>query len=238
MKHENSHHHQKALKHKMVDAEMDDLPLCTGLPLGSDVGQQTPWGTTSMQQIAELWARAGCIGVKGAVTETVILKEISGAGLVLKDVSCEEQPKQIIRGGKCCATCWSAAHRKKLVTVVREWSYRIAMTDLTHCTLMSDRTEQINQANFIRSHFPEDDSADLASLSYSNAILKTKQMFLHIPVAKQNDSLRSFISRSLKFLSPTMVVGLSSEVKTKIQHYVEALAEGRLQQQDSDAIVA
>ena len=60
---------------------------------------------------------------------------------------------------------------------------------------------------------------------------------MHIPVAYQSDSLKEFISRSLKYLSPNLVLNIPKEMRVKVNTYVEALSDGRLSKDESEIVV-
>lgn len=142
-----------------------------------------------------------------------------------------------MRGMGCCKSCLNAAPRANCVQHIKQWALRICFTDLTHIALTGDKVEQLSQVNFMKNMFPELKQEPLEVLPYSELVTKTRNLFMHIGVSRQNRALQSFLARSLKFLTPTMVAGLSPDVRSQVVHFVDAVAEGKVLPHESKAIV-
>lgn len=194
-----------------------------------------------MHEKIAIWVAAGCPAVIGSALDTISIKEaeVPSESFILRDALCLKKKDLLVtRGGNSCKFCLSAANRKKCLQLVQEWSYRITMVDLTHVILVGDQVEKASLCAKLRQLFPELARDDLESMTYSTAVMKARNLFLHIPMARQNSALNTFISRTLRFLTPTIMAGVTPEVKDTISNYVDAVAEGRLGVHESEAIAS
>ena len=126
--------------------------------------------------------------------------------------------------------------RKKSFAQMKEWALRICLVDLCHVVLKGDSEGQKELASFIKDNFPEMESENLESASYPSLIGRCRLIFMRIASSRQNPALQSFISRSIKYLSPQMLVGVDASVKHRVQNYIDALASGKLQPEESQAL--
>ncbi|CAK9063241.1 unnamed protein product [Durusdinium trenchii] len=238
-RHEESVFHRQAVARQQGVEDLEGLPLCNGLDLESEEGSCTSFGNPDMLSLVRLWLGTGCIAVEGSALSSIFVKNAAppSTGIIIQDESCATGGQShVLRGGTCCRQCLSAANRKKCIDLVKEWAFRVSFADLTHTCLLPDRTEQLCQASWMKSAFPEVADQPLENISYHEACSRTRNLFMHIPVSKQNAALVSFIGRSLKFLTPSMIAGLSDEMKKKVVTYVDALASGKLQPYESSAM--
>ena len=236
-RHESSNFHKNAVKALGQSDQPTDLPLCTGLRLSSATGSGTQMGSPEMLPLVKLWVDAGCIACLGSALETLSAKLTEDGDIIIRDTGCQKsEASKVFRGGDSCNLCVQAANRPKACSLVRDWAKRISVVDLLHTTLGS-KQEQLCQANQMVAWFPEMVHDQLHGISYSNAVTKARNMFIHIATSKQNAALQNFIGRSLKFLSPTLIAGVPAEHQKEISSFVDALAEGRLQGHESKAIV-
>ena len=159
------------------------------------------------------------------------------ADIRVQDAACKQKGDMYcVRGMSCCKQCFSAASRTACVKLIRQWSLRISFTDLTHIALSGNASDQSDHASWMKTLFPEVALEDLGCMGYPSLILKTKNLFMHIGTSKQNRALQAFIARSLRFLSPTMVTGVSGEARSQVVSFVDALASGKVLPHESEAI--
>lgn len=187
-------------------------------------------------KILEVWVNSGCIHVKDSPLSTLHVRQTDQRKFTLQDSSCQDSPQLCMRGCVCCQKCLQAANRKKALFQVQEWAQRICFVDLLHTTLKGNCKEQEEYATFMKDLFVDLQEEDLAHMSYSNLVSRCRLQFMRIPSCKQSVSLEHFISRTLRYLSPQMLVGVPSEIKQQVQCYVDSLQQGVLLPQESKAI--
>lgn len=219
---------------------VDDLGICTGLSLDTIEGRCS-FGDRVAQDLLHMWINAGCIGVVGSCLESLKVSITSQGTLHLRDATCEANNTGgflRVRGQPCCRACLQAANRDKVLEQIREWCHRIGMVELVH-VMLAESAKQLEVAvQRLEESMPQFPWADYGKMSYPILVQKVRSIFLRIPTAKQNEALKSFIGRSIKFLTPTMIAGLDGDVRGKIISYVEALSKGRILPNESAAIDA
>ncbi|CAK8995234.1 Uncharacterized protein SCF082_LOCUS4261 [Durusdinium trenchii] len=236
-RHESSQSHNQALRAE----SLDQLESCNGLILSSETGRKTLLGVEEghVPKYVELWLNSGCIAVISSILDSVHVSRTPQNEILVRDASCLQEPApglSCVRGYSCCKQCLTAANKPKIVAAIKEWALKIAHVDLLHITLQENQEEQAQQADFMKKLFPELRHEQLHSITYADLIVKVRGMFLHIPMGKQNAGLQSFISRSLKFLTPKMFAGVPPQVKCQLSTYVDALTSGKLDSQESVAL--
>lgn len=223
-RHEESAYHLKAVKAAETTAILEALPPCSGIRLKSADAEATPMSMYDFMPLMKLWVEAGCIAVHGSCLESICVSVVDGDAddFRVQDINCKASgTSTCMRGMGCCKSCLNAAPRANCVQHIKQWALRICFTDLTHIALTGDKVEQLSQVNFMKNMFPELKQEPLEVLPYSELVTKTRNLFMHIGVSRQNRALQSFLARSLKFLTPTMVAGLSPDVRSQVVHFVE-----------------
>eukprot|EP00435_Cladocopium_sp_Y103_P014851 s521_g3.t1 len=236
-RHEQSKYHQVAAQNAKLDRE--GIKICSGLNLSTETGEATAFGSGQNPRLLKLWVRSGCIAVLGSGIESLQVSLNAAGDIVVRDAQCEQHsaPGSFqIRGKDACKYCIGAANKSKSMKIIREWCVRITHVDLAHCALQSQQADQSAQAAFMKDLFPELREKSLEAVDYSTLCEKVRGMFLHIPTCKQHEALTSFVSRSVKYLTPKMLAGVSDDVKKKIATYLEKLTAGDLLEQESIAI--
>ena len=111
------------------------------------------------------------------------------------------------------------------------------MVQLVHLSLEQKHSEILEHCQMMRKLFSDLRCSQLETLSFQECLRRARESFMHIPVAYQSDSLKEFISRSLKYLSPNLVLNIPKEMRVKVNTYVEALSDGRLSKDESEIVV-
>lgn len=241
LRHETSAFHMKAYRNMGESPVVhDDLQPCKGLVLQSHDGSSTKMGEAIFLPVIRQWLEAGCPAVVNSALDTICVTldaESHEADIRVRDAACKEAgDMQCTRGMSCCKQCFAAANRANCVKLIRQWSLRISFVDLTHIALSGNASDQVEYASWMKSLFPEVAFDDLDCMGYPSLVLKTKNLFMHIATSRQNRALQAFISRTLKFLSPTMVTGVSAEARSQVVAYVDAVACGKVLPHESEAI--
>ena len=196
-----------------------ELACCAGLDLSSTDGVRSLLGGDPGRQIVDIWLKSGGIAVTGSPLDSVKIFESNGT-VYVQDNACSGFCG---RGRDSCRGCLVAASRSKLFACIREWSLRITYVDLTHAALGQDSERQQFQADLMKHLFLEVRAENLESAEFADLILKTRNMFMHVAVSRQNEALKTFISRALKYLQPKMLAGVSREVR-KFKHVQSGLS--------------
>lgn len=238
IRHETSQFHVEAVR-KLQSQEQELVP-CKGLKLDLPEAKNTVFGNPDVMPVLQSWVNSGCIAVTGSVLDTIKMWS-SSESLWLQDVSCleSESPCLCMRAHSCCKACFNAANRTKAFNAVQEWAKRIAFVELAHILLAdcADK-EQAAQVDFMLRHFPELEAENLREQTYHTVLTRARLHLLRVPTNKQSNSLRAFLSRSLRYLTPTMLVGVGREEKRRMVEYLNALESGKLQESEANAIAA
>lgn len=233
-RHEESTRHQNAMK---CASSVDKLMPCKGLDLTSDLGQRTLMG--QMLDLVSIWLRNGGIRVKNSVLDKAVIWSRFDGVIMIQDASCSEDSQRLqARGKTCCDSCYGIAGRPKIANCIKEWCLRIGFVDLTHLILQGDPLEIANHVQHLKESFPQLSSEALATLPYRDAYTRARNYFLSIPMAIQSQSLKDYLARSLKYLTPGIVAGLDPTVHKQVTNYVQALESGRMQEHEKEAMVA
>lgn len=241
-RHESSKGHTDAIEAQGHTGLPQSLVPCKGLILQSEFGPKTLFGLPENERMLRIWLGSGCIAVQGSVIESVKLREDSAGKLVLQDAQCvalsETSPELCLQGKGCCKRCLAAANRSKAFCQMTDWAMKISLLDYTHMILEGNRAAQEEQVHLMMSLFPQMQCEDLPSMSFATAVLRTRKNFMFVPTCKQNNALKSFLSRCVRYLTPTMIAGVDPDTKSKLVCYLDALSRGELQSDESLAIVS
>ena len=235
MRHEASGFHRAAVEVERDAAPLVALPKCSGINLSGDESKNSLMAAADFQNMLRIWIEAGCIGVMGSLTESVVAK-LQGEDIVIYDSLCHQDPCFARRGHTSCQRCENVINKTKLVSCISEWAMKIKSVDLAHLLLQGDRKKQQEIAEVMENMWPELRCEELGAISYSAMIAKCRLMFMRVPLSKQNLALKNFIGRSIRYLTPTVMAGVDPAIKQKVLTYVDALGSGSLDHRESSAV--
>lgn len=238
-RHEESQYHKNAQK----DGGTTMLLSCSGVDLGSADATRSKLGFGEGPTYVKIWLQAGCPAVLNSAvdTDSIHVHTDAQGRTIVRDKQCALKAppgSMCVRGKTACRLCLEMLNKNKVFNLIREWAQRILYVDLVHFALRSQSTEQHCHALYMKKLFPELSRHDLETVDYSTLIVNIRNTFMHIPLAKQNDSLSSFIGRSLQYLTPKMLVGLPPGIHTQVTSYIDSLAAGEILPHESKAIVS
>lgn len=182
------------------------------------------------------WIQSGCVAIKGAILESATAK-LDGDDIILRDSGCnDDQPQLCKRGISCCKRCAAAADRTKFLTALQDWALKIRYVDMAHVTLGGNKEEQQKLAQEILELWPHTQEENLGEITYSAMVSKCRLAWMRVPICKQNDAMKVFLSRSLKYLTPMVLAGIGPEIKEQITSYIDCLSRGDLDPHETKAI--
>lgn len=221
-----------------MEVEADGpLKACTGISLQSEDGKST--ALSKILNLVQPWMQNGSIHVFKSVLEKLVFKIKSNGEVVVQDSSCSEAGNHLqARGQSCCKACLLAADRGKTASCIKDWCLRIAWVDLTHLILQEDTKEVANHVEFMKATWPELAHEPLLSLTYREAFNRARNFFQHIPLSVQSASLKAFVSRNLRYLTPVLVCGAAGDVQKQARAYVVALESGKVAEHEKEAIAS
>jgi len=213
----------------------DQRPLgkCRGLNLDSPDAATCLLATSEGRYLLKCWIETGCVSCNGSWLDTVTA-ENTLEGILVRDSSCLEE--LCLRGFGACKKCFAAANRTKFYNSLREWVLRIKYVDMAHITLEGNAEAQSRLAAEILEVWPETEIECLKTISYPAMVAKCRLVWLRIPVSRMNAAMQTFVNRSLRYLTPTMLAGVNQDVKHQVTSYIDALSRGDLDKQESKAI--
>ena len=94
------------------------------------------------------------------------------------------------------------------MNLIEGWTEKALWIDLVHVTLRGDVKQQIALADSMAGKFTHLEAADLANITYADALRRCKGFFLNVPRKTMSPQLLNFLDRNLNYLTPGVVLGI------------------------------
>eukprot|EP00442_Polarella_glacialis_P000348 CAMPEP_0115155298 /NCGR_PEP_ID=MMETSP0227-20121206/67810_1 /TAXON_ID=89957 /ORGANISM="Polarella glacialis, Strain CCMP 1383" /LENGTH=895 /DNA_ID=CAMNT_0002566345 /DNA_START=132 /DNA_END=2816 /DNA_ORIENTATION=+ len=229
-RHEESKYHQAALANSK-DMPMElELVSCSGIFLATEA-VNSPSLSAGAEKFVLKWCLFDCPAIANSRLDMIKARLDADDRPILQSGSCAAESRPILRGRGCCQSCLDIVMKPKkrvwLLAIMKEWCLKIDWILLTHANLQGNgKAQQALATSMSQDH--DLLRADLLSMTYPQCLVKTRQLWSHLPRIMQNRAVRTFMEVRLNYLTPQIALGVSPDMKKQVMSYVEAVANGSL----------